>query len=226
MKPLDWFKAFALLCLGALLFSVTVVVWQNRRLPSTTAREVSDAARELTATLKTFQGVGPQATATLKTLQATGRQASKTLQAVKPVLDRTATALDGVNRPCNVAGKPCGTLADVNRTLATVRGTFGQIETAARHETRNLDEFDEQERRVYDDIHQTTANLNSLIASPDIARFLKSSADTSMEVAAIAKDVHKEADSLVAPVPWWHKIGNYTTTGVNIACLVTHSCPF
>jgi len=145
---------------------------------------------------------------------------------VSGVLDRTSDTLDNVNRLCGTPGKSCGTLADFNRTLATVRGAVGQIEVAARHEDRNLGDFDAQEKQLYMDVHTTTANLNALVASPDVTRFLKASADTSIQVAAIATDVHKEADKLTAPVPWWHKIGNYTTTGVNVACLITHSCPF
>jgi hypothetical protein len=122
--------------------------------------------------------------------------------------------------------EPCGTLADVNRTLATVRGTFGQVEVAARHEDRNLTDYDAQERQLYADIHATTVDLNALVASPDVARFLKASADTSTQFAAIAADVHKEADVLAAPQPWYKKAYNYGNMGVNVACLVTHSCPF
>lgn len=187
---------------------------------------------QVNATLSSLSRVGPQAVATLQSLQGTtskvGNEATRTLRAaskVGSVLSKAGDTLDLVNAPCGTT-KPCGTLADANRTLATVRGTFGQIEVAANHEDKNLSTLDAQEAQLYLDFHATTTNLNSLVASPDIARFLKSSADTSTEVAAIATDVHKEADKLTAPVPWWHKIGNYTTTGVNVACLVTHSCPF
>lgn len=193
-------------------------------------------------TVYAFKGVGPQAVDTLKTLQDTtksvGKQATTSLKVVGKVGDGVTQTLDNINRPCGVTlshdgaesshtpFKPCGTLADFNRTLATVRGLAGQIEIAARHEDRNLDMLDVQEKQLYTDVHTTTVNLNALVASPDVFRFLKASAETSIQVAAIATDVHKEADKITAPVPWWHKIGTYTTTGVNVACLVTHSCPF
>jgi len=74
--------------------------------------------------------------------------------------------LDAVNRPCEVPGQPCGSLADVNRTLATVRGTFGQIEVAARHENRNLTKLDSQEEQLFKDTHKIliagAGSLNSV----------------------------------------------------------------
>jgi hypothetical protein len=60
--------------------------------------------------------------------------------------------LEAVNRPC-VAGRPCGTLADVNRTLASIRGTFGQVELAAKHENAQLTTLDGQERTLFSDLH-------------------------------------------------------------------------
>jgi hypothetical protein len=79
---------------------------------------------------------------------------------------------------------------------------------------------------------KTVQDADALVTSPDVTRFLKASADTSQQVAiiatqgaAVAADVHKEADSLVAPKPWWKQVYTYGNTGVNVACLVTHSCP-
>jgi ABC-type transporter Mla subunit MlaD len=206
------------------------------------------------STLDSFENVGPQAVSTLKTLQNTadsvGKQATKSLAVtdkVGAVLDGATATLDALNRPCGTvpsavvsaghaepmfnaplppAKKPCGTLADVNRTLATVRGTFGQIEVAANHENRNLTTLDEQERQLYADMHESVTSFNALLTSPDVARFLKASADTSMQVSAIATDVHKEADKLTAPQPWYKHVYAYGNTGVNVACLLTHSCPF
>jgi len=198
---------------------------------------------QLTATLKTLQAttnaVGKQATASLKVTDKVGG-----------VLDGAAATLDAVNRPCaaaqvpytveatpvaiihdasstpRAAVKPCGTLADLNRTLATVRGTFGRIEVAANHEDRNLASLDAQEAQLYADTHASITSFNSLLSSTDVTRFLKSSADTSVQISGIASDVRKEADALTKPQPWYKKVYTYGNTGVNVACLVTHSCPF
>jgi hypothetical protein len=78
--------------------------------------------------------------------------------------DSGAQTFAGLNAPCTpVKGTvytvdhpvPCGTLADMNRTLATVRGTFGQIEAAANHENKNLTTLDSQELALFTDLHLT-----------------------------------------------------------------------
>jgi hypothetical protein len=78
--------------------------------------------------------------------------------------DGGAQTFAGLSAPCTpVKGAvytvdhpvPCGTLADMNRTLATVRGTFGQIEVAAKHENKNLTTLDDQELALFTDLHLT-----------------------------------------------------------------------
>ena len=251
MTTYEKFKAGALMCLCFLLLSVAMDLHHIERDAADGLLEanakLSDTQNKASAVLDSFAGVGPQLTATLKTLQTTtnavGKQATASLKVtdkVGTVLDGATTTLTGLNRPCNVhvdladegstlsprVPLPCGTLADVNRTLATVRGTFGRIEVAANHEDKNLTSLDAQEAQLYADTHASITSFNSLLSSPDVTRFLKSSADTSTQVAAIAMDVHREADKLTAPQPWYKKVYTYGNTGVNVACLVTHSCPF
>jgi hypothetical protein len=241
MTTYEKFKAAALVCACIMFLAVGIAA-------ITVSDSVNMATVKLQSTLVTAQAafdslltVGPQTTRTLQQLADTtkdiGQQAVQLTNKAGFVADNLSTTLAAVNRPCGAAddakAKPCGTLADLNRTMATIRGATGQIEAAARHEDKNLANYDKQEQQLYTDIHTTTLNLNDLIASPDLARFLKSSADTSMQVAiiategaGIAKDVHKEADQLVAPQPWYKKAYGFASTTVNVACLVTHSCPF
>jgi hypothetical protein len=226
MKPYEWVKAFTLVCLCVVMISSVLVLIQMAQGLEETSKALRSTLVTAQVTLDSLTLVGPQTVKTLKTLQTTTEAAGKQTRKVGAVLDKTAETLDNVNRLCGVTGKPCGTLADVNRTLATVRGAFGQVELGARHFNANLDMLDVQEKQTYEDIHRTTTSLNALVASPDIARFLKSSADTSMEVTAIAADIHREADRITAPQPWYKKLYTYGNTGVNIACLATHSCPF
>lgn len=68
------------------------------------------------------------------------------------------STLESINRGCGVkdAGgqiEPCGVLADVNKTLGTIRGTAGQVEIAANHEDRQLGAMDTQERTLFTDVH-------------------------------------------------------------------------
>lgn len=183
MTAYEWIKTGGVLALCYCLFCLGDAAEQVAASLSTTTTKLNSTLVTTQATLDTLNGIGPQAVSTLKsvdtTVKSVGKQATASLRGVNQTLD-------GINRLCGVPGKPCGTLADVNRTLASVRGTVGQIEVAARHENRNLDTLDEQEKQVVADLHTTSINLNALVASPDVQRFLKASADTSVQVAAIA----------------------------------------
>lgn len=78
--------------------------------------------------------------------------AMKALTGAGKAMQGTANAatatLNKINADC-VPGKPCGTLADVNQTLHTIRGTFGQVEVAAKHENAQLTTLDTQERDLF-----------------------------------------------------------------------------
>jgi hypothetical protein len=96
---------------------------------------------------------------------------------VDPVLDKLGHSIDLANAPC-VPG-PCGTFADVGKTLNTVRGTFGQIEVAADHENRNLATLDLQEATLFADFHGTATRANTsldtfngLLARPSVTLML------------------------------------------------------
>ena len=70
---------------------------------------------------------------------------------------------DTINRDCG-GGHSCGTLADVAKTLNTVRGTFGQIEVATNHEDKNLATLDRQELTLFADIHSTAVQAQNTLA--------------------------------------------------------------
>lgn len=131
--------------------------------------------------------------ATVLTILAIGWTAVEVGHHVDFTLAKVDVTLNEVNRPCDPpdsiepnppkkgillsAGTerfdsqklvPCGTLADVNKTLATVRGTFGQIEVATRHENQNLATLDRQEAALFADLHSTAmAAQGTLNASTD-----------------------------------------------------------
>jgi hypothetical protein len=70
---------------------------------------------------------------------AAGAEAAKTFQAI--------------NRNCDGGKEACGTLADVNQTLHTIRGTFGVIEAAGRHEDAQLTTLDGQEKTLFNGLN-------------------------------------------------------------------------
>jgi hypothetical protein len=81
-----------------------------------------------------------------------------------PKVPDLAPTLDAINRPCGLQGKPCGTLADLNRTFATVRGAVGTVETAGRHYDKQLSTLDKQEATLFQDIHGTAKDARGAIA--------------------------------------------------------------
>jgi hypothetical protein len=83
-------------------------------------------------------------------------------------LGQVNATLHEINRPCAGNGakvEACGTLADVAKTLGTIRGTAGQVEIAAVHENAQLGRLDAQEGQIYADIHATMLNTQELTAS-------------------------------------------------------------
>lgn len=114
-------------------------------------------------------------------------------------------AIDEVNRPCG-EHESCGTIADVNRTLATIRGTAGQIEIAARHENQRLVTLDGQESQLANDTHQAITKLGSaadsihdLAANQDLAGSFKSANKILTSGAAIAADTQQAVHGWLHP---------------------------
>lgn len=62
------------------------------------------------------------------------------------------TTLLAINRGCG-GGHPCGTLADIAKTLNTARLTLGQVELAAHHENARIGVLDAQEAQIAADAH-------------------------------------------------------------------------
>jgi hypothetical protein len=144
--------------------------------------------------------------------------------------------------------------ASVTGEVAALQGTTQALTTTAQTASTSLQTITDgitpvldSTKSTVDDVGAALANLkpvetaatkmltdgDALVNSQDVTRFLKGSADTSQQFAiiatqgaAIATDVHKEADALVKPQPWYKHVYQYGNTGINVACLVTHSCPF
>jgi hypothetical protein len=156
---------------------------------------VREASVHLNSALDGINGVETNAGAAIidesdrlnRSLDNLDRQVATIGPAVKgidPVLDslrsnsvQLGRTIDLVNAPC-VPG-PCGTVADVGKTLNTVRGTFGQIEVAANHENRNLTALDLQEATLFGDFHATATRANTsldtfngLLANPNVTLML------------------------------------------------------
>lgn len=96
--------------------------------------------------------------------QATEQAVSGT-QAAEQEL--TAT-LQAINRPCG-SGKPCGTLADLAKTLNTARLTLGQLEIAANHEDQRIGLLDAQEAQIASDAHTLALKAGDTVDALTVA---------------------------------------------------------
>jgi hypothetical protein len=94
----------------------------------------------------------------------------KSVAAVSTQLSGVAVGLQKtvalVNAPC--APGPCGTVAEVGKTLNTARLTMGQVEIATNSFDKNQDKFYQQEAQLYADSDGAAKNLNSILTSPDV----------------------------------------------------------
>lgn len=141
---------------------------------------------------------------TVKQLQSELKTSDNTISSVQNTLVKANSSIDSINRSC-VPG-PCGTLADINKTLNTVRGTFGQIEIAANHEDKNLSRLDQQELILFGDFHQlasqginTTTNIDSLLKDKAISETFTHIDNITANGDRISADVAFETNKLAHP---------------------------
>ncbi|MGP8269119.1 MAG: hypothetical protein ACLQLH_03550 [Terracidiphilus sp.] len=161
----------------------------------------TDGVSAEVASLKETTGA---ATSTLRQAAAMLQTTNHTIAAAQPVLAKLGVTADRLNAGCDPA--PCGTLVDVNRTLATVRGTFGQIEIAARHEDRNLTTLDQQEVTLFNDFHSlagqgtaTVTDLDALLKDKAIHQSIDNFQSMTTSGASILADGAFEAHKLAHP---------------------------
>lgn len=171
---------------------------------------VSGTSGHLDRALDSLTGIEETASAAISTedarlnrsLDNLDRQvaaAGPVIKKITPVLlsfnddaEKLGRSIDLLNAPC--APGPCGTVADVGKTLNTVRGTFGQIEIAANHENRNLGALDIQEAALFSDFHETAARTNTgldtfngLLARPSVTLMLDNGGEFTTTAVAVEK---------------------------------------
>lgn len=120
-----------------------------------------------------------------------GSQSSDALAKVSHVADSTSSFLrvtsKSLNAPCEPA--PCGTLADINRTLATTRGTLGTVELAGRDFDRHSSQFYAQEAAGAADFQQTVGDIDRFVTAPDLLGTMHHLDTASLAVSATAQNL-------------------------------------
>ncbi len=143
----------------------------------TTSQTDKQIARQTTVILnhadKSLSGIDKSVTqvgSAFTTAATSIIQAQKSVASVSAQLSGVAVGLQKtvalVNAPC--APGPCGTVADVGKTLNTARLTMGQIEIATNSFDKNQDKFYQQEDQLYADSDGAAKSLNSILTSPDV----------------------------------------------------------
>lgn len=211
-------KIFVLLALGALLTLLLLDVYVYRNTP----RDIVDELHWfLEQQNEGLQGVYGQTQNTLAGGQTLLTHATQTVDGATHLTSTLSagarTTFANVNRPCpgpKDKAVACGTLADVNRTLATYRGTAGVMEKALIHENANLDRLDAQEQQAFNHLDATVSsmntavgNLNTLATDPDLHRIIHASASSIEHADGILADGQYEIHTLVHPKPPATKLG-------------------
>lgn len=135
----------------------------------------------------------------IQQLQGVTKAATGLLEAAKPVvaslqtsIDLTTHRLDDLCPTGTVDAEihPCGTLADTNRTLATLRGTSGQVEQSMlmfnSHETNLF----AQEHDAYGAMQKSVVDFDTMVSDPNIPAMFANGRSITGDAAGITHDGH------------------------------------
>lgn len=187
------------LCVGVLLLQISGVVEYWRGQSVLLAAGVEDTLAQVNAPCS-VQGCG-----TVAGLNRSVQRLGSTAAAASLVLQDVDGVVGTVNRPCGTK-LPCGTLADVAKTLGTARGVMGQTEIAVHSFDAHQDEFYRQEQNLAAAAQTMVADADELITSRVLTESLHNLDTTTAALASatqhadgVLADVHEEADKLVHP---------------------------
>lgn len=202
---LSWLSKIRLweIALSVFLGFGCYLLWTASRSDEQLTVQTSKILTHADSTLTNVDGlvaqVGPVLTGVTKTVSQTEKDISQVTTPLAGVVSGLKQSVALVNNQC-VPG-PCGTLADINKTLGTFRLTAGQLEIAANHEDKNLTNLDGQEDQLYADTHQAIMNFNLLLASPDLVAAIKNSATITNNLGQTTADFQTKFHAFLFPPP-------------------------
>jgi hypothetical protein len=127
-----------------------------------------------------------------------------------PALAQINTSLAYINQKCiPVQGqvltledsKNCGTLADLSRTLQTLRGAIGTAEKAGKDFDDNEATFYKQEAALFAQGSQAFKDFDALVSSKDLATAFTQLAGASTNVNDLTGTVAKKTKEILDPGP-------------------------
>jgi methyl-accepting chemotaxis protein len=231
------------------LAALALVLWDthntintvNTNLPGTFA-QLNDSLKKVSDASDTLKSTLQQTTATLGSINSSVGQFGTVITKMDDVLDHINMLCTPEKGHVYTADedKPCGTLADIARTLHTIRGTFGTIEIAGNHIDKSLTTYDAQETELVASTNTAIVNLGSTLdyahqmmvahqqLLDNLQRLAGNSADTMQEAYGVAKDIHQATTKMNTPKTKEQKILEWAPVGVkaaiSVACMVTGAC--
>lgn len=229
-------------CLGFVCYFIVATTQTERAASIQVEAVLTHADNTLTAldtTANSLTTTSKQMTASL----------AETSRAIVDLSNQLNTVLSKIMAPCTPVkehiyavdeDKPCGTLADLARTLHTIRGFAGTLEFAGKHLDKSLTTYDEQEAEISKNTNGVLSNLSSTI---DFAHFLMSShqslldnlqrlagnsADTMGNVKDITADIRVQTKKFNEPKTKTQKVLGWAPpmvkVGITVTCALLGPC--
>lgn len=156
-----------------------------------TITAASTAMQGLPAVLTHVQTVSDAATGVLHAATPVVASFSGTAGKLNDTIDLTSHRLNDLCPLPSAIGAalhPCGTLADTNRTLATLRGTSGQVELSLLVFNRHESDLFTQESNAYAAMNKSVTDFDALVSNPDLKGTIHNGATITGNFAAISTD--------------------------------------
>ena len=128
---------------------------------------------------------------------------------------------DNLNRLCDT-GKPCGTFADVNKTLGSVRLASGQITALSQFEKPQLEAINSQELQLFADTHKVLNGLSETVISTNtaVANIVPLEHEIDTEAVALQKST-LDFDALIVSPDITGTLHGLNTTSNNFGAIST-----
>ena len=192
-------------------------LWMATQTDIQVAAEVSTTLSAANTTIANANSVITQVGSTFSSVAGSISQTENDVRGVATQLNGVASGLQKtealINAPC-VPG-PCGTVADIGKTLNTGRLAIGQFEIAANSFDKNQTRFYRQEDQLYGEADQAFNHFNILLTSPDLSGSIHNFNTISYNLGNTTTDFQTKFHDFLYPPPCkgfkcWIKTGYET----------------
>ena len=186
----------AVFCLGSIGYRVLTAPTVPDLAP--TVAQANTSLKALPAVLAHVQTASDAATGLLQAATGTVKAAAPVVASFSGTAGKLNDAVEltshRINDLCplpaavDAAIHPCGTLADTNRTLATLRGTSGQVEIALGQFNKHEGDLFTQESAAYSHMDKSVVDFDALVSDKDLKANIANAATITGNLAAISTE--------------------------------------